>query len=114
MSELEQLFIESTMSSERAEPRPVVVVRLTTSYWHDRNGMHWKQSLRFLKRKCVGYNVIYEDCQNIGANEVIPRIENLSECDDGLYYIVTCNERGSDWEASHIIDEYDYRLVPLK
>ena len=99
---------------ESTEPHPVVVVRLTTSYWHDRNGVHWKQSLRWLKRKSVGFNVMHEDCTMIGANEVIPRIVNLHECDDGIYQIVTCNERGSDWEVPHIIDEYDYQLVPLK
>ena len=106
--------LNELLAPEPKEPRPIVVVRLATSYWHDCNGIHWKQSLRFLRRKCQGFNVIHEDCQNIGASEVIPRIVNLHECEDGVYQIVTCNERGSDWEVPHIIDEYDYRLVPVK
>jgi hypothetical protein len=99
---------------ESKEPRPQVFVRLTTTSWHDNNGIYVKQSLRFLRRKCVGFNVMEEDCSAIGADQVVARIENLHECDDGVYQIVTCNERGSDWEMPHIIDEYDYMLVPVK
>jgi len=111
MSELDQLLLDSRKSSE---PTPLVFVRLTTSYWYDHSGINIKQTLRFLKRKCEGHNFIEEDCSMIGAAEVVPRIINLGECKDGVYQVITCNERGSDWEMSHIIDEYDYMLIEVK
>ena len=95
------------------EPRPVCVVRLTTTVWHTDDGVHIKKSLRFLKRKCVGYNILYEDCRMVGADEVVKRITNLDECEDGIYCVVTCNE-SHDWETPHIVEDYDYELIPLK
>jgi len=88
------------------------VVRLTTSVWHDKNGVHIDKTLRFLKRKCVGYNILYEDCCMAGAADVVKNITNLNECKDGVYQVVTCNE-SSDWETPHILDDYDYKLIPV-
>lgn len=88
------------------------VVRLTTSCWYNGDGLHINRTLRFLKRKCGGYNILYEDCQMIGADEVISHITNLDECKDGVYEVVTCNEWGA-WETPHIIEDYDYKLIPL-
>lgn len=90
---------------------PRCVVRLTTSMWHDVNGVHIKKTLRYLRRKCVGYNILEEDCSAVGADEVIKRIVNLEECKDGIYQVVTCNEWGA-WETPHIIEDYDYKLIP--
>lgn len=99
---------------ESSEPTPVVVVRITTSYWYDGNGLYSKKTIRFQRRKCSGgFNLLHEDCQMIGADEVIPRITNLNECEDGLYIVKTCNE-SSDWETPHIIDDYDYILIPYE
>jgi hypothetical protein len=95
------------------EEKSHTVVRLTTTMWHDNGGVYTKQTFRFLKRKCNGYNIIKEDCDMAGAKEVIPRIINLSECKDGLYEIVICNERG-DWETPHILDDWDYKLIPFE
>lgn len=106
MNELNSLLPVATK-----EPHSITVVRLTTTYWYDNNGMYSKQTLRFLKRKISGYNWITEDLAAIGADEVMPKIINLSKCEDGVYQVVTCNER-HDWETPHIIDEYDYKLVP--
>ncbi len=88
------------------------VVRLRTCCWNDGDGLHIKKTLRFLKRKCEGYNILEEDCQMIGADEVISHITNLDECKDGVYEVVTCNEWGA-WETPHIIEDYDYKLIPL-
>ena len=95
------------------EPRPKCIVRLTTAAWGGKDGIHIKKSLRFLKRQCEGFNVLAEDISMIGAEKVVPRIINLYDCKDGVYQIVTCNE-SSDWETPHIIDDYDYELIPLK
>lgn len=98
---------------EDKEPRPILIVRLTTSHWHDGDGIHQKKSLRYLKRKSQGFNIMYEDSSMIGANEVFPRITNLEECKDGIYKVETCNEFGH-WETPHIIEDYDYKLIKVE
>lgn len=85
------------------------VVRVTTTAWADKRGLHEKKSLMFLRRQCKGLNVLEEDASAIGAENVLPRILNLDECEDGVYDVVVCNER-CDYETGYVGD-YDYRLV---
>lgn len=89
------------------------IVRLTTCCWSDSNGLHMKKSLRYLKRKCTGYNILYEDDQNIGTDGVIDHIDNLWDCKDGVYEVVTCNEWVA-WETPGTIEDYDYKLIPYE
>lgn len=86
------------------------VVRLSTSMWFDDNGLYFRQTLRFLKRKSAGQNNLFEDCFATGAEEVLPRITNLHNCPDGVYEVIACNF-GRDWESGYI-EEWDYELVP--
>jgi len=102
----------SLTTAESKEPDPVVIVRLTTSYWYDQDGLSKRQTIRFLKRRCIGHNFLYEDTSYGGANEVIPRIVNLNECKDGLYQVIICHER-THWETPHIVEDYDYKLIPV-
>jgi len=105
--------LNSLLHDKDAEiPLCKCVVRLTTTYWNDKNGVYKKQSLRFLKKKCNGHNILYEDASNSGVEEVIERIVNLNKVKDGKYQVLTCNEH-SDWETPNIMDDYDYKLVPL-
>jgi len=85
------------------------VVRLRTTMWADKTGLHTKKSLTFLRRQCEGFNVLAEDASAIGAEEVLPRILNLGEVEDGIYEVVVCNE-SRDYETGYV-DDYDYRLV---
>jgi|FAXJ01.1.fsa_nt_gi hypothetical protein len=87
------------------------IVRLTTCRWGDKGGVHIKKTLRYLRRKCTGNNILYEDIQSTGADEVVARITNLDSCDDGIYEVVTCNEWAS-WENPCCIEDYDYKLIP--
>lgn len=84
-------------------------VRVKTTVWADKRGLHTKKSLTFLLRQCEGFNVLAEDASAIGVEEVLPRILNLGEVEDGIYEVVTCNEK-RDWETGYV-DDYDYRLV---
>jgi len=77
--------------------------------WADKSGLHTKKSLTFLRRKSEGFNVLEDDTSAVGAEGVLPRILNMDECPDGVYEVVTCNER-HDYETGYI-DDYDYRLV---
>lgn len=108
--EIELQVIET--EEQRSNEPSKVVVRLTTSTWHDLNGVHIRKSLKYLRRKSQGENFVHEDCTCVGALDVVTRIINLDECKDGVYEIVTCNEHGS-WETPHIIEDYDYKLVPI-
>ena len=85
------------------------VVRLRTTMWANESGLHTKKSLTFLRRKSEGFNVLEEDASAAGVEEVLPRILNLDECEDGIYEVVVCNE-SHDWETGYV-DNYDYRLV---
>lgn len=95
------------------EPHPLCVVRLTTSVWSDGSGVHIKKTLRYLRKQCQGYNILDEDCSNAGVSETVKRITNLDECEDGVYKVVTCNEFAA-WETPHIIEDYDYELIPYE
>ncbi len=104
------LLLEESKNTK--EPPSVCVVRLTTSQWNDKNGIYEKKSIRYLQRKCTGWNCIEEDISMIGADEVMPRIINLYECKDGIYEVIMCNEK-KDWETG-CIDDYDYKLIPYE
>ena len=84
-------------------------VRVKTTAWADKRGLHTKKSLTFLRRQCEGFNILAEDADAIGAEEVLPRIVNLGEVEDGIYEVVACNE-SYDYETGYV-DDYNYRLV---
>ena len=84
-------------------------VRVKTTVWADKRGLHTKKSLTFLRRQCEGFNILAEDADAIGAEEVLSRIVNLGEVEDGIYEVVACNE-SHDYETRYV-DDYDYRLV---
>ncbi len=90
--------------------RDICVIRITTSCWHDSRGLYSKKSIKFLKRKSTGYNILTEDCMNIGADEVMSRIINLSDVLDGVYRVDICNV-SKDWETGNI-EDYDFKLTP--
>ena len=94
------------------EQRCIVVGRLTTTYWHNSDGISTRRTFRFLKRKCKSFNFVEEDADAIGADETWKRIINMDECKDGIYQVVTCNQ-SRDWETG-IIDDYDFKLIPIE
>lgn len=95
------------ISSDK-QPDSITVIRLQTSLWHDKRGCYIRKSLTYLKRKCVGYNILEEDCGAVGA-EILENIENLYDCEDGVYEVVMTNI-SHDFESGYV-DDYDYRLV---
>ena len=88
------------------------VIRLSTSIWSDKRGIHLKKSLLFLKTKSYGFQILSEDTTCIGANEVLPKIINLQECDDGIYEVIVINEQ-RDRESGNV-EDYDYKLILFK
>lgn len=90
---------------------PRCVVRLTTSAWSDKRGLHLKKSLTYLKRKSTGWNALADEADAAGDLNASDSIINLDECEDGVYEVVTCNH-SHDWETG-IIDGYDFKLIPF-
>lgn len=93
------------------EPPQKQVVKLVRSAWKDSRGIHMKTELLFLRRKSAGYQLIEEDCDMIGADEVVAQITNIHECKDGVYQVITVNEK-RDWESG-MVEDYDYKLIPF-
>ena len=93
------------------KPKNKCVVRVKTAMWADKKGLHIQKNITFLRRQCEGFNVLEEDMNEIGAEQVVQRVVNLDACIDGVYEVVTCNER-HDYETNNIID-YDYKLVAI-
>lgn len=88
------------------------IVRLITSCWANRKGLHVQRSILFLRRKSSdGVNSLEEDFNNMAAESVLARISNFGVCQDGIYRVVVCNEH-RDFETGYI-DDYEYRLVPI-
>jgi len=103
-------FEDLTCELNPQEHENKCVVRLKTSTWSDKRGVYLKKSITYLRRLSKGYLILEEDTKNIDT-EVIEGIINLDECSDGVYVVVTCNER-YDWETGYI-DSYDYKLVRI-
>jgi hypothetical protein len=93
------------------EEKSKLVVRLTTNMYHTKDCLVFKKTIKILKR-LSNNDYIFEDCNMVGADEVIPRIINLHELKDGVYEINTCNEK-KDWETGYV-EEWDYYLTPYK
>lgn len=87
------------------------VVRVATSSWHDGKGMHTKRSLNFLKRKSFGFNILKDECDNIGAGDVAQNIVNLHDVPDGIYELVAINV-SRDIESGYV-DDWDLKLIPF-
>lgn len=93
------------------DEEPLVVVRLTRSWWGDKSGFHEKTSLRFLKRKCRGFNWVKEEVSAIGDEEFVQGIQNLSQCNEGIYEL-----RYFGLSYDYETDSYEadgYTLVPF-
>lgn len=91
--------------------RPKIIVKVTTSYWHDDRGLHVRKDVNFLRRKSSGIHILTEDCKNIGASEVIPRIVNLDIIPDGVYQLIIYNIEHNR-ETGHV-EDWAYKLIQV-
>jgi len=96
-------------SLHEAKPDYCCVVRIRTTMWSDRRGVYIKKELTYLRKQSEGFNILKEDLDALSSKDVVMRILNLDECEDGVYKVVFCNE-SRDYETG-FIDDYDYRLV---
>ena len=101
--------MRARFSTVMSDLKNVCVIRLTTSSWKSGGQIHVKKTLRFLRRKSSGYNILDEDCDHVDVDGVVARITNINDVEDGVYKVVTCNEI-EDWETG-LIEDYSYKLV---
>lgn len=60
MSELEEAMNMIEFWSKPATKTSLCVVRLTTSYWSDKRGLHIKKDIILLKKLSYGFNLLDE------------------------------------------------------
>lgn len=86
------------------------VVKVSTSCWSDHRGMYSKKRIQYVKRKCIGFNILEDWIDNVGATDAIGHIINLDSCPDGVYE-VTMHNITHDFESGRI-DSFDLLLEP--
>ena len=96
-------------SDEKLKSRCVIRVRTTT--WSDKRGLHQKKSLTFLRRQSKGFNLVESDLEAIGAEDVLHGILNFCDVEDGVYEVVLCNV-SHDFETGYV-ERYDYKLIAV-
>lgn len=87
------------------------IVRLRTTTWSDKKGLHIKRSLTYLRRRCSGLNILEEETEAVGAEQAFKNIINIDQCEDGVYEVIVCNVR-HDWETGYP-DDWNYKLVQI-
>ena len=93
------------------DDEPRCIVRLTTSYWSDRRGLHAKRSLTYLRRRSRGWSAIEDEIDSAGACDAALNITNLWECKDGIYEVDVDVERRYDRTGCD--DYYSFTLKPV-
>lgn len=100
--------LDDILKADGAEPSKSQIVRVVREGWSNDKLLGLSIKLRPLRRR-GGFELLHEDATNIGALDVLDRIVNLHACENGLYTVVTCNEK-RDWETGYV-DDYGYKLV---
>jgi hypothetical protein len=101
-----------TLQTPQVPPEDRCIVRISTSCWKDKRGIHVRKDINYLRKLCLGYNILEEDCDNLYLSEIVDRILNLYAVEDGVFEVITCNV-STDYETGYI-DGYDYKLIPYK
>jgi len=94
------------------QPEDRCIVRISTSSWRDKRGIHTRKDINYLRKRCLRYNILEEDANQADVGDIADRILNLYEVEDGIYEVITCNE-SRDYETGYI-DDYDYKLIPYE
>lgn len=104
-------MIDLNLLSDKCAMNPCII-RLTTSFWRDNKGLYQRKNLTYLKKQGKGYFAIDDEASCVGAEDVICKIQNLDECEDGIYELKSINFQ-KDWETG-AIEDWDYKLVEVK
>ena len=111
LSKLKLADIIKRTEAPSKEPEDRTVVRIKTSYWQSKRGLHTRRDIIFLRRQCVGYSPMEEEAGYTDAESAFDRINNLDEVGDGVYEVIT---RSTDYDyMTGTYDDIEMILVPL-
>lgn len=89
--------------SKNTENEHRVIVRISTSYWSDNNGIYSRKSIKKLKRKSFGYDPLGEEIFASGAEDTWKTFLNLDGLNDGIYEMIPSYVGGQtydgDWDG---------------
>lgn len=85
------------------------VVRIRTSVWSDKKGLHTRRDIVYMHRLSTGCNILEDELDATDAKFVADSILNLDSAADGLYRVVRTNCT-HDFESGYL-DGYDLKLV---
>ncbi len=102
----------SCSKEEKETQENCCVVRLATSIWSNNDGVFFKKSLYYLRRKSKGYNILQEEVDAMSCSDAYRSIVNLDDYSDGVYRIGITNE-SHDFESG-LCDGYDLILIPYE
>lgn len=77
------------------------VVKLSTSYWYSKGVLNQQRSLRVLKKQS-DIDFVHEEVSNTSPCDTWDYIDNINECEDGIYYLVYHGRKddySGDWDG---------------
>jgi hypothetical protein len=104
------MTIDEIQFSGGSKSKPMMVVRVTESYFSTQRGLSYRRDVSFLKRKSSGFNCMEEDISCGGADLAYKSIENIDTVKPGVYELKFI-EYSRDFETGHC-DDWGYKLIP--
>lgn len=87
------------------------VVKVQSEAYKRGDTYFYGKSIRVLQ-KLTTYDILRDECDNIGIFDGIENILNLNSVKDGKYYLEPVNV-SRDCETGYI-DDWDFKLIPLE
>lgn len=87
------------------------ICRIKTDWFNRGDSLVKQKSIRVLKRKSSGFDLLNESANMVGVEDALEDIVNFDECDDGIYQLIT-NNWSTDWETG-LIEDVDFKLIPV-
>lgn len=98
--------------SPEIDNRNTTIVKVVTSAWSNVDGIHFKKSILFLRRRCTGYNILEEDASMVDPLDIVNNIVNFNEVKDGVYKVII-HEPYYDSESGEL-EDYNYKLIKVE
>lgn len=87
------------------------VVKVQSEAYKRGDTYFYGKSIRVLQ-KLTSYDLLKDECDNIGIYDGLENIINLQNVEDGRYYLEAVNI-SRDCETGYI-DDWDFKLIPFQ
>lgn len=88
-----------------------LVVKIETSFFERGNSVCEQKSMRVLRRKSVGFDLLAEEVGGVGPEDTLKSIIGWHDAKPGEYELRAVNI-SRDWESGYV-DGYDLKLFPV-